>query len=57
MAPLNAEILRDLIGLYLNPPDKTIVFSVGEKSRSKKWVAPTRFADEIREIWNDDTRL
>jgi transposase len=31
--PLFAEKLKDVIGLYLNPPEKAIVFSVDEKSQ------------------------
>ncbi len=31
--PLFAEKLRDVIGLYLEPPEKAIVFSVDEKSQ------------------------
>ena len=31
--PLFEEKLRDVIGLYLNPPEKAIVFSVDEKSQ------------------------
>jgi transposase len=31
--PQFAEKLRDVIGLYLNPPEKAIVFSVDEKSQ------------------------
>ena len=31
--PLFAEKLRDVIGLYLDPPEKAIVFSVDEKSQ------------------------
>jgi hypothetical protein len=31
--PLFAEKLQDVIGLYLNPPEKAIVFSVDEKSQ------------------------
>ncbi|HUL13813.1 MAG TPA: IS630 family transposase [Methylococcaceae bacterium] len=31
--PLFAEKLRDVIGLYLNPPEKAMVFSVDEKSQ------------------------
>lgn len=31
--PLFAEKLRDVIGLYLNPPEKAVVFSVDEKSQ------------------------
>ena len=30
--PLFAEKLRDVVGLYLDPPEKAIVFSVDEKS-------------------------
>jgi hypothetical protein len=31
--PLFAEKLRDVVGLYLAPPEKAIVFSVDEKSQ------------------------
>jgi transposase len=31
--PLFEEKLRDVIGLYMNPPEKAIVFSVDEKSQ------------------------
>ena len=31
--PLFAEKLRDVVGLYLEPPEKAIVFSVDEKSQ------------------------
>jgi hypothetical protein len=35
--PLFAEKLRDVVGLYLDPPEKAIVFSVDEKAKSKHW--------------------
>ena len=31
--PLFAEKLRDVVGLYLNPPEKALVYSVDEKSQ------------------------
>jgi transposase len=31
--PMFAEKVRDIVGLYLNPPDKALVFSVDEKSQ------------------------
>ena len=31
--PLFADKLRDVVGLYLDPPEKAIVFSVDEKSQ------------------------
>jgi hypothetical protein len=31
--PLFVEKLRDVVGLYLNPPDKALVLSVDEKVR------------------------
>jgi hypothetical protein len=37
--------LRDIVGLYLNPPAKALVLSVDEKSqraRFKRWIAPSR---------------
>jgi hypothetical protein len=30
---LTAEKVQDIIGLYLNPPDRALVFSVDEKSQ------------------------
>ena len=35
------EKLYDVVGLYLNPPDKSLVLCVDEKSKSKPWTAPS----------------
>ena len=31
------EKVQDIVGLYLDPPDKALVFSVDEKARSRRW--------------------
>jgi putative transposase len=36
--PLFVEKVRDIVGLYLNPPDKAVVLCVDEKSHV--WMAP-----------------
>ena len=36
------EKLTDVVGLYLNPPDKAIVLCVDEKSQFRRWIAPSR---------------
>ena len=36
------EKLTDVVGLYLNPPDKAVVLCMDEKSRSRPWTAPSR---------------
>ena len=38
---LEAKI-RDVVGLYLNPPENAVVLSVDEKARSRRWTAPHR---------------
>src|SRR5690242_10766413 len=34
---LDAKI-RDVVGLYLNPPEKAVVVCIDEKSRSRRWI-------------------
>ena len=41
--PEFARKVRDIVGLYMNPPDKAIVLSVDEKARFKRWTARNRF--------------
>ena len=36
------EKLRDVIGLYLNPPEHALVFCVDKKSQSRPLTAPNR---------------
>ena len=36
---LDAKV-RDVVGLYLDPPDKAVVLCVDEKSRSRRWIGP-----------------
>jgi transposase len=38
---LEAKI-RDVVGLYLDPPAKAVVVCIDEKTRSKPWTAPAR---------------
>ena len=50
--PLFAEMVRDIAGLYLNPPERALVFCVDEKSQIQaldrtqpfRW---TKSADDI----------
>ncbi len=35
------EKLTDIVGLYLNPPDKALVLCVDENPKSKLWIAPS----------------
>jgi transposase len=59
------EKVVDVVGLYLDPPDKALVLSVDEKSQILLRQAQdegarshaTRFADEEGAGWNDDPRL
>jgi AraC-like DNA-binding protein len=39
--PFFVEKLRDVVGLYLNPPDKTVVLCVDEKSQIRPSNAPS----------------
>ena len=36
------EKFWDVIGLYLNPPDKALVLCCDEKSHVRRWSAPNR---------------
>ena len=38
--PLFIEKVRDIVGLYLDPPDRALVLCVDEKVRSKRWTGP-----------------
>ena len=38
--PKLAEKVADVVGLYLNPPDKALVYSMDEKARSRRSTAP-----------------
>jgi hypothetical protein len=40
--PFFIEKLRDVVGLYLDPPDKALVLCVDEKSQFRRWSAPSR---------------
>ena len=40
--PLLIEKVRDIVGLYMNPPEHAVVFCVDEKPRSKPWIARNR---------------
>ena len=42
--PFFVEKLRDVVGLYLNPPDKAVVLCVDEK-RSHGWIATDALAE------------
>jgi hypothetical protein len=40
--PLLVENVRDIVRLYMNPPEHAAVFCVDENRRSKRWIAPNR---------------
>jgi transposase len=41
--PLFIDKVRDIVGLYLNPPERALLLSVDKRVRSKPWTAPRRF--------------
>ena len=48
--PFFVEKVRDIVGLYLNPPDKAMVLCVDEKTRYKHLTAPSHYC-----LWDLDT--
>ena len=40
--PAFVEKLRDVVGLYLQPPERAIVFSLMRRARSRPWIAPSQ---------------
>ena len=44
------EKLYDVVGLYLNPPDRSLVLCVDEKSQIQAWTAPSRSSYEERPL-------
>jgi len=52
------EKLTDVVGLYLNPPQKAVVLCLDEKSQnSSAGSHPTRTAAQKGPVWHDDARL
>ena len=43
--PFFVEKLRDVVGLYLNPPDKAVVLCVDEKRSHGEWIATDALAE------------
>ena len=41
--PQFEEKVRDVVGLYLNPPDRALVLCVDEKSQIRPWIGPLLF--------------
>jgi hypothetical protein len=41
--PQFVEKVRDIVGLYLNPPHRAIVLWVDEKARYKRAIAPSQY--------------
>ena len=54
--PKFADKLRDVVGLYLDPPEHALVLSVDEKSQIQA-LDRTRVADQARPLRHDDPRL
>lgn len=42
--PLFVEKVRDIVGLYLDPPERAMVLCVDEKTRSRPLTAPDRYS-------------
>jgi len=40
---LQRSAVRDIVGLYLSPPDRALVLCVDEKARSRHSIAHSRF--------------
>ena len=40
--PAFEDKLTDVVGVYLNPPEQAMVLCVDEKSRCRRWTAPSR---------------
>ena len=38
--PLLVPKVRDIVGLYMNPPEHAVVLCVDEKSQIQRWIAP-----------------
>jgi hypothetical protein len=36
------EKVTDIVGLYLDPPDRAVVLCVDENPRFRRWIAPNR---------------
>ena len=41
--PLFVEKVRDIVGLYLSPPERALVLCVDERARSRRWTERSRF--------------
>ena len=41
--PLFVDKVRDIVGLYLSPPNRALVLSIDEKSQIRRWIASSRF--------------
>src|SRR5262249_27109369 len=55
--PLFIEKVRDIVGLYLNPPDKALVLYVDEKARSRRWIAASRCCPCDRAQWSGEPMI
>ena len=40
--PLFVDKVRDIVALYMNPPERAVVICVDEKTPSRPWTAPSR---------------
>jgi putative transposase len=46
------EKVRDVVGLYLDPPDQALVLCVDEKSQIQPWIARVRYCRYVRACRN-----
>jgi transposase len=40
--PLFVDKVRDIVGLYLSPPNRALVLGIDEKSQSRRWIGSSR---------------
>jgi hypothetical protein len=50
--PLLVEKVRDIVGLYMNPPEHALVFCVDEKSQIQHWIVRNPCCPCGRDNWN-----
>ena len=55
--PFFVEKVRDIVGLYLNPPEHALVLCVDEKSQSRPWSAASRCCLWVWAMWKGYPRL
>src|SRR6202789_1742098 len=50
--PLFIDKVRDIVGLYLAPPERALVLCVMKRVRYKPWIEPRRCCPCVRDRWS-----